>query len=125
MNGLSSMGKDVLARIGEVQAEIDAMPKPAKWKNWEVREWLELRELGPRYSPAALFNGGNALPDRIRVQYLRTIHALAADGLLAVTSENGRMKFVKLTPAGRAALESLAGDNAVSPVANTPHEATE
>ncbi len=81
--------------------------EPEKWETWLLRDWQEQVEHGPTYKVGEWFG---PLPERDRVGYRRCIKKLEEQGLLTTWRRWGdRMTNVKLTEAGRAEIERLAG----------------
>lgn len=116
---MTSIEKTILGGIAHAEDEIGLTVVPA-WQHWAIAELETLKAYGPRYRPGEMFNGGNAMPDRARVAYLRTVHDLAGRGMLDLTSENGRLKHVRTTPAGRTALEADVPVSPIAPAGDTP-----
>lgn len=109
MEKLSREEKAVVMACGDAMAEITARRKPESWRTWEVAEWEELREYGPRYEPRFWFGGGESIPERHRVRYLRAMHTLRDRGLVCSTSTGGRLTHLKLTDAGEDLYAELTG----------------
>lgn len=105
------MNRDDLAKLVllEVMEQCEAIltrARPPAWQTWATRDHDADREHGPRYSPT--WFGDLAATDARRVRLLRTVYRLAGAGLLTVAkSEGGRLERVRLTDAGRAAVEEL------------------
>lgn len=91
--------------------QIAAAIRPPKWQKWGRMIDAELREYGPRYSPAEWFGGGQPLEEKMRVRYLRAVHKLQKDGQLAVTTVSDKLAYLKLTAAGREAAEQVAAES--------------
>lgn len=111
MNELSSTEREIITTCGNLMREIAGRQMPEAWMRWDVAELEELRTNGPRYSPSAWFGDGRAVPDRIRVRYLRALQALEARVIVKCTNSDGgsRLAFVRLTATGELAFEELTG----------------
>ncbi|MBP3956702.1 hypothetical protein J8F10_15615 [Gemmata sp. G18] len=102
---LTDTEREILTAVRDRMTEVAALPDPPNWKHWQVEELRELREYGPRYAPADWFGGGNPLPEKVRVRYLRAINKLMDTGFLdGTTTDGGRLAWLKLTPAGEQAI---------------------
>lgn len=101
----------VLLECRRREVEIAAMKPPPKWATWDRKDYDDVVEYGPRYSPAAWFvgEGEQLLPDRYRVRFLRAVRSLGARGLLRLTATGGRLTHVKLTPEGLKVVQELEG----------------
>ena len=101
---LTGTERQILTAVRDRMAEIAGRPDAPAHLHWEQIELDELRRYGPRYSPTEWFGGGHALPEKIRVRYLRAVNKLIGTKLLVgTTTEGGRLTWLKLTAAGAAA----------------------
>ncbi len=112
---ISSIERQVLIEVGKRVAEFDTRTPPPAWKTWALQEYEEIRDYGPRYSPADWFGGGQGIPEKYRVRYLRAVYSLRDRGLIVTAGVNRRLTNVKLTEAGRAALKELAPPTQTKP----------
>ena len=92
------------------ERQIADAKRPPKWRTYSRMIDAELREYGPRYSPAEWFGDGKPLEEKMRVRYLRAVHKLHKDDLLAMTTISGKLAHLKLTDAGRDAAEQVANE---------------
>lgn len=102
---LSDFERMILRECVKREDEVAAAPKPPEWQRWEVELWEEMQRYGPPYSSAKWFGderGG--LPERVRSRILRTIRELERRDLLEGTSMSGRLRWLRTTEAGRAAV---------------------
>lgn len=96
----------VLLELAERCEAIRTRPKPQAWRTWDVRDDEADREYGPRYSPT--WFGDATANEAGRVRLLRIVYRLADAGLLTVVkSEGGRLERIRLTEAGRVAVDDL------------------
>lgn len=96
----STEARTVVIETAKRMNDIAATPEPPKWQTWAVAEWQELREFGARYEPRSWFGGGQVLPEKYRVKFLRAIHELAEAGLLVRGTLGGRTTHIRLTDEG-------------------------
>ena len=71
---------------------------PPAWKRWEVEDYQNQRNHGPRYGCGAWFG---RMPAYRQMRYRRAINDLAEDGLLTVWNEFSKLSHVQLTRKGR------------------------
>jgi hypothetical protein len=119
-DALDTAGRLLLAKVAEAAAEIAARPVPAA--TWQAAELADLRRFGPAFDASGWFNGGDPLPERERIRFLRAVRRLAHAGLMTFTRINGRLRHVKLTAAGEREAAALAG-NAIMNTNITPEPA--
>ncbi len=98
---LSPEQREIIRECAKRMAEIAATPDPPKWAEWDRRELQELRDYGPRYLPSEWFCKDQMIAEKYRVRYLRALHALADVGLVEITTNGGRVHWVKLTKEGQ------------------------
>ena len=110
MNGISEQEKAVLIDCAWRMEAIRTVKRPRAWQTWAVRELEELKRYGPRYMPSLWFNGGRAIPERVRVKFLRAVHRLEEAGLLETAGVGVRLQNLKLTPELMAGPEEVADE---------------
>jgi hypothetical protein len=96
----------LMRSIAEHEAEIGTLPD-RQVSIFRAEEVAALKRNGPLYSPRLV---ADEVDERARVRLLKAAHGLAAKGLVLLTRQNGRLRHVKLTEAGRAALAGVATD---------------
>lgn len=104
INDRPTIDRLILVTLADEMQDIATMPKPKAWRTWEVTRHEDLLTYGPLWEPSRLFNNGHALDNADLVRFRRAVDRLGRQGLLWVTTFNGRMRHVRLTDKGETAV---------------------
>lgn len=88
----------ILVAVAELMLAFADEPDPPKWKTWERSRLEDAKRWGPEWRPSLLFAGGERLPAADLVRFRRSLHRLSGEGLVRLTTMNGRLKNVRLRP---------------------------